>query len=416
MNARAGKDVAAALLTPAAIRDPYPIYSRLRETAPVYWSPAFDAWIVTSYAAVREVLRSHDRFSSALTLASQYENLPADVKARVPTVDLLQRVQALPFVDPPRHAAQRTAVMRPLSPRQLESKRPWLADLCGELAAGLSAWQQPDLIPHFSAPLSNRSLLALFGAPLEHTEIYQEARRAYHSFLADGGAQPGSALRYERAAAKLRAAIESVSAGPADPDDDTIISSMVNRTEGHAKLSPDEIFAVLRLFFTCADENIIYSIPTALHELLRHPDQHALVVADPARAAAAYEEAVRFDTPTHYNVRVAAADTVLGDQKIARGSRVMTFKAAANRDPEVWTDPDVFDIGRDQSEPSTGTIAFGQGIHFCVGAGVARLEGPMGLATLIQRYPAMRLVDGWEPRWQEQVGTHKLAGLPLELD
>ena len=415
MSAPERTDLAAALLTPAGIQNPYPIYARLRETAPVCWSPAFDAWIVTSYAAVREVLRSHDRFSSALTLATRYERLPADVKARVPTVELLQRVEALPFVDAPRHAVQRAAVKRPLTPRQLEVKRPWLADLCTELAEGLAAGPRPDLIKQFSAPLSNRSLLALFGAPLEHTDIYQEARLASQAFLADGGAGPDSALRYERAAARLRQAIESVSTHRAEPDDGTIIASMVNRPDGSGQLSPDEIFAVLRLFFTCADENIIYSIPTAVHELLRHPDQCALVAADPDQAAAAYEEAVRFDTPTHYNVRVAAADTELAGQEIAGGARVMTFKASANRDPAVWTDPDVFDIGRDQGEPSTGTIAFGQGVHFCVGAGVARLEGPLALTTLFRHHPALRLADGWEPRWQPHWGTHKLAELPLAL-
>lgn len=416
MSAPPGGDPAAALLEPAGIQDPYPIYSRLRESAPVHWSPTFDAWIVTGYAGVRDVLRSHDRFSSVLSLATRYESLPAPVKAQVPTVELLQRVQALPFVDPPRHTVQRAAVMRPLTPRQLKSKQAWLAELCAELATGLGDRRPPDVIRDFSTPLSNRSLLALFGAPLEHTEIYQEARRAYHAFLADGGAGEESALRYERAAVRLREAIESVYPERAGADDGTIISSMVSRSEDADRLSLDEIFAVLRLFFTCADENIIYSIPTVLHELLRHPDQLEQVARDPELAAAAYEEAVRYDTPTHYNVRIAAVDTELGGQQIARGSRLLTFKASANRDPAVWTDPDVFDIGRDHGEPATGTIAFGQGIHFCVGAGVARLEGPLALVTLVRRYPALRLPDGWEPRWQHQWGTHKLAELPLELD
>ena len=415
MSPSAGPDHAAALLTPAGIQDPYPIYARLRDAAPVHWSPAFDSWIVTSYAAVREVLRSHDRFSSMLTLTTRYQDLPADIKARLPTVELLQRMHALPFVDPPRHSAQRAAVKRPLTPRQLAAKQPWLAELCSELADELAGSAQPDLIRHFSAPLSNRSLLALFGAPAEHTDIYQEARLAYQEFLAGKGADVLSALRYEHASARLREAIESVSEQRSGEDDGTIIGSMVNRPDGAEKLSADEVFGVLRLFFTCADENIIYSIPTAVHELLRHPGQRDLVVAEPDRAADAYEEAVRFDTPTHYNVRVAAEDTELGGRQIQRGARIMTFKASANRDPEVWTDPDVFDIGRDQNEPATGTIAFGQGIHFCVGAGVARLEGPLGLRALFERHPTVRLADGWQPRWQPSWGTHKLTALPLDL-
>jgi cytochrome P450 len=411
-------DPAAPLSTPEGIRDPYAVYRRLREVAPVHWSETFNAWIVTSYQHVREVFHAHDRFSSVGKAARNIHLLPPDVRARVPLVELSELRPALSSADPPVHARQKSLVVRPLSPRRLASKRAWVESLCADLTESMAREREPDLIRHFSFPLAYRCILGLFGAPLEHVPLYREATEARAAFTGAQnvggrqGADPESALRYERASVALRESLEALYPALREHPDESVISSLLHPADSAKELDLDELFITLKGFIAAGPENIIYALPTAMHELLRHPEQLDMVRADPSLAAAAYEEAVRFDTPNQFNLRIAAVDTELGGATIRAGDQVLNFKASANRDPAVWTDPDRFDITRDQNEPEGGTVAFGQGIHFCAGAGIARLEGPVGIAVLLARFPHLKIAEGWVPEWPT---PRKLATLPLIL-
>jgi cytochrome P450 len=411
-------DLAAPLASPEGIRDPYSVYRRLRETAPVYWSKTFNAWIVTGYHQVREVFRAHDRFSSVGKAARNVHLLPEEVRAQVPLVELSELRPALSSADPPVHERQKSLVVRPLSPRRLAAKRAWVEGLCADLCDAMARENEPELIRHFSFPLAYRCILGLFGAPLEHIPLYREATEARAAFIGSQdvagrrGGHVEAAFRYERASIALRDALESLYPALRDHPDESVISSLLHPGDSAKELDADELFITLKGFIAAGPENIIYALPTAMHELLRHPEQLEMVRSDPSLGAAAYEEAVRFDTPNQFNLRIAAVDTELAGATIRAGDQVLNFKASANRDPSVWTDPDRFDITRDQNEPTGGSVSFGQGIHFCAGAGIARLEGPVGIATLVSRFPDLRLADDWVPTWPT---PRKLAALPLSI-
>ena len=407
-------DLAAPLLTSEGIQDPYPVYERMRDASSVYWSHALGAWMITGYEEVREVYRDHRRFSSAQKYAQQLKGLPPETRELLPTVELIERTPALGLADPPAHTRQRSRLMPSLTPRQLEKKREWITELCIELAESMAKQDEPDVIAHFSRPLSFRATLGLFGSPLEHVPIYEEATKAFHAFRAVGGASAESAQRHERATAAMREAIESIYP-QISSDDGSIIGSLLHSRDGGLPLDRDEIFAMLRLIFSAGLENMTYSIPATILELLRHPGQLEMVKADLALSGAAFEEAVRFDEPNQSNPRNATTDTELAGQMLRAGDRLINVKASANRDPAVWTHPDEFDVTRDQNEPSGGSLSFGQGIHICAGAGVARLEGAIAIATLVQRFPNMRMAAGWRQSYVPIPLAHKLTALPLIL-
>lgn len=167
------------------------------------------------------------------------------------------------------------------------------------------------------------------------------------------------------------------------------------------------------LFIAAGIENMFVMIPLTLFGLLSNPDQLGVVKADPGMASAAFEEATRWNVPNHVSRRVARVDTELRGAKIKTGEFVFALKGAANRDSGVWVEPERFIITR--GKPAGGSMSFGQGIHFCSGVGLARLLGPLAVNTCLERFPNMRLLEGWSPKWREQTFSHILTELPLAL-
>jgi cytochrome P450 len=398
--------------------DPYSVYSTLREQAPVYWSEGFGAWLVTSYECVRDVYRSHEVFSNRARNASKLQALPAEVRAHLEIVEIVENTQALASADPPVLSRQRRVLNRPLAPRQLAAKRATIEELCEELADSMAAHDQPDLIRDFSTQLSYRSILGFFGAPMDLVDVLGEASAARIEFVLRTADQPGladAAERYDKAMVKLRDAFESLYPRLQSELPDSIIHMLLNPISRNDILERNEMFLMLRNFMAAGHENIIFTVAQTIYQLLANPEQMEIVRGDQARAADAFEEAVRFETPHQSNLRVAASDVVLAGQQIRAGDRVLNVKASANRDPAAWTDPDRYDVTRDQSEPDGGSVAFGQGAHFCLGSGVARLEGPIAASVLLRRFPNIRLRDGWQPTWRPGPLQRKLVDFPVLL-
>jgi cytochrome P450 len=415
MATTATRDLGALLLTPEAIDNPYPIYRELRETAPVYWSDALRMWLITRYEDVRAVYRDHERFSSVGAYDSNFLSLPPEVQEQLPLVRIAELTRVLNTADRPAHTGQRAQIMRPLAPRRLKDKRAWLAQLCNDLADRLAAQEHPELVEHFSKHLSYLSILELFGASTDIIPIYEAAAAGRFEMVSLARLSVETALAYEQALGRFREALEELYAELRLHDDGTIIASLLHPEEGVQQLTDDEMFAVLRTFFAAGHENIIYSVGNALFALLANPEQLELVREDPELASAAYEEALRWESTSQSSRRIALVDVAMYDQTIRAGDRVIVWRGSANRDPDAWTDPDRFDIARDHDESGGGIMSFGAGIHFCAGAGLARLEGPLAIQTLLERFPKLRLTDGWTAKWRQAPSVREIAELPLVL-
>jgi cytochrome P450 len=408
-------DLGAVLVSPGGIRDPYPIYRTLRESEPVYWSKSLRAWIVTAYDQVREVYRDASRFSTVDTNAGNLSTLPPNVRAQVPTIVFADLTPALNTADPPLHTAHRALIMRSMAPRRLAAKQAWLTDLCNDLADELAARPEPDLIEHFTKQLSYRSILGLFGAPTDLIPLYEEVTDAFTRANAVIGATLDDVLRYEAALVRFRATLESLYERLEHSEDETVIGSLLNPPEGIEPLTAEEMFSILKLFFAAAHQNLIHTTASTVMYLLRDREQLELVRREPDLFADAFEEALRYETPHQTNRRRAKVDTELAGKTMERGDFVINVKASAGRDAAVWTNPDAFDLTRNQNEPPGGSVVFGQGAHFCAGAGLARLEAPLALQVLFERFPKLRLRDGWRPRWRLQPLNRMLVDLPVVL-
>jgi cytochrome P450 len=406
-------DLGALLLTPEGVQDPYAVYRRMREVSPVYWSDAMGAWLVSGYGEVRAVFRDSSRFSNRNKHAANLERLPPEVRAQVPTVELVETASVIAAADQPEHTRQRAPIGRALAPRAVSAKRGWIEELCDELVDTMARAEQPEVIRDLSTPLAYRLILGLFGSPLEHVPVYRDTGLASSIYRTPGGSTVESVLHYEATLVAFRAALESVYADVIEhPDDTSIIGSFL---QGEEEVDRDELFVILKQFFAAGQDNLIYTVATTILALLRHPEQLQLVLDDPSLAVDAFEEAVRWEVPTQANWRSAIDDTTVAGQEIAAGDRLLAYKGAANRDPAVWTEPDRFDITRDHNEPPGGAISFGNGIHFCIGAGVARLAGPIAVNALLSRFPDLALPAGAEPRWQNVPNRRQLDALPLDL-
>jgi cytochrome P450 len=366
---------------------------------------------------LREIYRrSADRFTSGKS-GHILKDLPEGFLEEIPTVVLVETTPALASADPPLHTRQRALFHRSLTPRRLAAHREWITKIADELATDLARQRgECDLLAQYTQPLAYAAILGLFGAPLSHVPIYREVADSLFSFKGYGAAGPlmERARRYERALVALRGALESIyDLERAREPGETILSTLLQPAD--AELSSEELFGILTLFFGAASDNLIYSPAIALLELLRHPAQFALVKADPEMAGPAYEESLRWESAVHVNSRIAASDLELAGQHVHAGDRMLLIKAAANRDPAVWSSPHQFDIRRDQNEAPGGHLAFGQGIHFCIGSGIARLVGPVAINVLVKRFPSMMLAGDWSPSWGEVPLTRRLADLRVVL-
>jgi hypothetical protein len=413
IGVRDWRDPGDLLLDSTAVQDPYPVYDHLREAAPVLWSDALGTWIVLSYDHARTVYREHERFSNEGSQRTGWDVLPAAVQDELPTVRFVENYPALPTADPPLHGKHRRAVSRPLAPRRIAAMEEWVSGLCSAQLEVLTSAPSPDLIRDYSAPLAFQVILGLFDVPMSYAALFTAAGMARSRFHSYGCNEDEVAYAYEASLVTLRDALEGVLADT-PPGDATLIAQM-SALKAQQEFSSEEIFQILRTFFTAAHENLVYGLPVTMLYLLRDPAQRALVLGDPALAADAYDEGVRIEPHTQGNRRRAVDDCELGGATLRKGDPVLALKAAANRDPQAWTDPNRFDLTRNQNEPDGGSITFGQGVHFCVGAGVARLTGPTAIRHLLAAFPAMSLPPEWRPAFEPIPGLRKLSGMPVTL-
>jgi cytochrome P450 len=390
--------------------DPYPIYARLREDAPVYWSEAWGGWVLTRYADVAAVLRDPARFSSAGRISYLLAQLPEADRRRA---DLLERHYqvGLAHSDPPDHTRLRTLLNRFFTPRHLESLRPRIGQLVegmldqGERAGGM------DVIHDLAYPLPAIVVLEMIGAPAADRDLFRDWALGINRLFAAGGRTNLEAVDAALASlAEIRAYISDLAAQRRrDPRADLI--SLLVHAGADEQLSEGELLATCVTLFVAGHETTTNLIGNGLLALLRHPEQLSLLRENPDLALAAMEELLRYDTPVPRGWRLAKADVEIGGQPIRAGDLLLPMIGAANRDPAQFPAPDRLDFGRADNRH----LGFGYGIHFCLGAPLARLEVPAALNALLRRFPALRLDESIHLVWRRDVALRGIDSLPVLL-
>jgi cytochrome P450 len=395
-----------ALAGPEELADPYPVYARYREGDPVHRADE-RLFYLFRYDDIASVLTSPDFGRDA---ARARAGLPAPTPAPPPLIPpeypTLRSVVEnwLVFLDPPRHTRLRALITRHFTARRVAALRPRIVDITRGLLAGVRAAPSMDVVADFAAPLPILVIGELLGIPPDRRDWVRACAVALQQANTSRGGP-----RQERFGAAEAAAgalsdyfhAEVARRRPTGPDD--LTTALVR-----ASLTDEEIVSTCVHLLTAGHETTTNLIAKSVLALLRHPTVRAWLSLDPSLMPAAVDELLRYDTPVQMVSRYAYRSTVIGGTTVPQGSRTMCVLGSANRDPAHFASPDELIVGRNTSRHA----AFGMGIHYCLGAGLAHLEAEIGLAALLRDLPAFAAAD--EPaEYADDLVFHGPARLPL---
>jgi cytochrome P450 len=346
--------------------DPYPIYRRLRDEAPAYYNAQLDFWALSRFHDVWDAIQDWERYSSA-----EGVSLERGSGARPPMIIAM---------DPPRQQKLRRLVSKAFTPRRVAALEPTIRALTRKHLEPLLARGACDFIQDFAAKLPMDAISTMMGVP----ESDQDQLREWADTLLhreEGKAEiPQAGLEASGRLARYFAG--DLARRRAHPGDD-LVSALLDAEVDGERLSDAEIVGFCFLLVIAGNETTTKMLGNAMTLLARHPDQRAWLVANPAGIPGAVEEVVRYDNSTQMLARVLTRDVALHDVTMPGGKKVLLLIGSANRDEREFPDPDRFDVGRAVPNP----LGFGQGVHFCLGASLARLESRIGLEEFARRFP-----------------------------
>lgn len=373
------------LFAPEVREDPYSFYAALRAQSPACVVDPIGAWLVTTYDEVVEVLRQPELYSSSAMRGAMTRGRLDDDEG--PPVMVIS-------TDPPEHTRLRTLVNRGFTPRRIQRVEPLARRITKDLIAGIDRRGACDLVGEFTVPLPVIVISELLGIEPERFEDFKRWSQVIVSIFGQLPT-PEQITRFEATLDELDDYLEPlIERRRGDPRDDII--SVLTQKEEQDALDVDELFGFVILLLIAGNETTTNLVGNTILALWDNPDQLALLDASPELIPAAVEEALRFSSPVQLLFRQATRDVELGGEKIPEGAIVMPCFAAANRDPRRFADPDRFDIRRD----TQGHVAFGLGVHFCLGASLARLEARIALEALVPRLSRLRCREE-NPSWSE---------------
>ena len=370
--------------TPEGRADPYPRYAALRARAPVHQS-AFGFWALSRYDDCQQLLRhpgvGKDFSGAASALGLTDEQRSQQDRFRNDRSNMLT-------TDPPDHTRLRGLVTRAFTPRTVETLRPSVVALVDELLGAFGAGEV-DVMDALAFPLPVTVIGEMLGVPAEDRPGLRPLVRAVTAVL-ELAVTPTALAEAAAADDELTAYFAGlVAERRAHPRDD-LLTKLIEAEDKGDQLTEHELISTAILLFAAGFETTTHLIGNGLLALLGHPDQLARLRADRSLVRPAVEELLRYDSPVQLAVRTAYEDLSIGGHQIEAGSVVLALLGAANRDPARFGDPERLDVGRDEGAP----MSFGGGIHFCLGAALARLEGQIVLDRLLDRFTTMELVGG----------------------
>jgi cytochrome P450 len=395
------------LFTADVIADPYTYYSRLREEDPVHWNEKYAVWVITRYDDVVWLTRHHELFSSAVFKNDTRPAYPPIDESDLDLYEYVRNYQGDQFIqhDRPEHLEMRRVMHGYFTPKSMEAWRPFVQAAIKELLDAVEDKGHMDVMRDLATPLPVLVIAQMMGVP--------PADRSYVRQLAEKLLYIGRGeyRRMRPLTDGMRGMIEYVSPlvdeRIVNPGDDFI--SVLARGEKQGVFTRHEVLVNTSLLLLAGHETTINLLCNGTLSFIRHPEQWALLKEDPAgNAKRATEECLRYDSPVISIQRIAAQDVELRGKLLRKGDRLRWFISSANRDPEAFVDPSGFDITR-YPNPH---VAFGSGVHHCLGATLARLEGQEVFKTLAERFGNFQL-EADPLDYQPSITFRSLKSLPI---
>ena len=397
------------MFTPDVIADPYSYYGRLRDEDPVHWNDTYELWVVTRHDDVTWLTRHHELFSSAVFRNDPRPAYPAIDESDLGLYEYVRNYQADQFIqhDRPVHLDMRKIVHGYFTPKAMESWRPFVVSAVKELLDAAEEKGSMDVMRDLATPLPVLVIAQMMGVPAQDRPYVRELAekllyigRGEHNrmpILTDG----------------MKGMVEYVSPLVDErivkPGDDFI--SVLASGEKKGVFSRHQVLVNTSLLLLAGHETTINLLCNGTLAFLQHPEQWELYQQDPVgRAKWATEECLRYDAPVKSIQRLASQDIEMRDKVMEENDRIRWFISSANRDPNVFAEPDRFDISR-QPNPH---VAFGNGVHHCLGATLARVEGQEVFKALAERFPRMQLATE-ELEYQPSITFRSLKSLPVTL-
>jgi cytochrome P450 len=389
------------------LQDPHAVYDLLRKQAPAHKVRlpfGTDAWMVTRYEEARAAL-ADPRLSKDMARADEfwmraYDNVSEEVAE---TFDRALSAHML-NADPPDHTRLRKLVNKAFTARRVEALRPRIEEITEDLLAEMAKQEEVDLLEAFAFPLPITVICELLGVPVEDREDF----RKWSALILSDTGDEASASR--QMAGYLRDLIERKRAGTGDD----LLYALLQARDDDDRFSEHELIAMVFLLLVAGHETTVNLIGNGVLALLRNPSQLELLRSDPSLLPGAIEEFLRYDGPINLaTFRWTIEPVQLGPVEIPMGEFVLVSLLGANHDPERFADPSRLDITR----PAGGHVAFGHGIHYCLGAPLARLEGEIAIGRLLERFPTIRLTSEQPTtlHWRASTLIHGLEELPVRL-
>ncbi|MBE1573248.1 cytochrome P450 [Amycolatopsis roodepoortensis] len=387
------------------VQEPHRVSALLREEGParkVRMPRGLDVWIVTGYAEARAVLSDSRVGKDPAAIRRLFERdgfeSAADSAVRALGGHMLNS-------DPPDHTRLRKLVNQAFTSRTVSRLRPRIEQITAELLDGIGDAERVDLLPAFAVPLPIRVICELLGVHAGDQPAFATWSNTMVAW--------STPEELQAAAAKMHAyLVDLIEEKRAEPAED-LLSGLIHASDEGDSLSADELLAMAFLLLVAGFETTVNLIANSVFALLREPDQLAALRADPALLPGAIEEFLRYDGAIHLaTIRFTREPVPVGDVEIPAGEFVLVSLLGANRDAGRFEDPHRLDVTR----TAAGHLAFGHGIHYCVGAPLARLEAEIALRGLLERFPALSLDAEPETlRWRESTLVHGLETLPVRL-
>ena len=399
------------LKTPEAIRDPAPIFAHMLQEQPVHYSPSLKGWVIADYDNVKLAL-SDPRFSVE-KMSPFAEHMASGVDAR--KIQELTRILGgwMVFKDPPAHNRLRQVLQQPFKPREMEKLRPAIIKIAEDVRAEMApiaGGEGVDFIAAFANPLPARVIATLIGVEISMVPQLMVWSSHIAKFIFSARATPDKYDRAYTALTEIEVFYRQVIADHrANPTGD-MLSQMIAFDSAGDPLTDDEVVSILVLFLFAGHETTANLIANGMLALLQNPGQMARLRDDFSLLPSAVEEVLRFQGPVQTVVRIAKEDIKMAEETIRAGERVFALVAASHRDQLMFDNAHDVDITR-RNNPH---VAFGFGIHMCIGAPLARIEGQEAFRTLLTHFDDFRL-EATELSWCDDFVTRGLETLPLRF-
>jgi cytochrome P450 len=402
---------------PDVLQQPHEFFAALRREAPLYRLPNGAWYLITRYRDVRAAALNTEVFSSNLiALMMQGEDKPEIPELLTLPEGTTGQVNALAIADPPAHARQRKLSNKAFSMRRVAALEPAVRALAESLVAAIlpaggTRWSAADWVREVAVPLPITVIAGLIGLPGEdipQLKRWSDSAIAILSGTNTPAQLAGHVARVTELVAYFSQRVDEAARAPGDD----VLGDLARATGGSDALGRDEVISILLQILTAGNETTTSLIGSALLLLLEHPDVERRVRADRALLEPFLEEALRLESPLHGHLRLVRRDTEVAGIPLPKDSRVMLHWGAANRDADEFPNPDAIDLARPNERAH---LAFGIGIHHCIGAALARLEARVVFETLLARTSAVRRVEG-KLAYVPSLLVRSLVSLPVELE